>query len=397
MGGFRLAVVPVSLLVLSASSVIGQNVISAKSGLVHYIEGQVLLDDKAVEVKYSQFPEVRQNQVLKTIEGRAEVLLTPGVTLRLAENSSFRMVSNSLSDTRVEALSGSVMIEHGEMAKDNQVSLMYKDRSITFVKSGLYRLDAQTGDFRVYQGEAKIAVAGQTMTAKEAREVQLNAAVLTAMKFDTKDDDEFYRWASRRASYIAMANVSSAKALHDSGYMSSYGGGYGGGYGAGYGAGMWDWNPYFGMFTYVPFGGMYYSPFGYGYFTPYLVGGFYNNYYGGYGYGYGGYGPYYNNYGGGGGYAAGNRGRFNSATNYGVPSRPATASSGGFSGHSGSRGASSPAAYGGSGGGRGWGGGGYSGGGYSGGSASSGASMGSAASAGGGGGGHGGGGGGGHR
>src|SRR3974390_436037 len=171
MGGFRLAVVPVSLLVLSASSAIGQSVISARSGLVHYVEGQVMLDDKAVEVKYSQFPEVRDNQVLKTLEGRAEVLLTPGVILRLAENSSFRMVSNRLADTRVEALTGSLMLEPGELAKDNQVTLLYKDRTISFAKSGLYRLDAENGSFRVYQGEAKVAVAGQSVAARQAHEI----------------------------------------------------------------------------------------------------------------------------------------------------------------------------------------------------------------------------------
>src|ERR1019366_8445590 len=118
----------------------GQSVISARSGLIHYIEGQVTLDGKNVEVKYSQFPEVREGQILKTEEGRAEVLLTPGVFLRLAENSSFRMVSNRLTDTRVEALSGALMIEHGEIAKDNLVTMLYKDRTISFLKTGLYRL-----------------------------------------------------------------------------------------------------------------------------------------------------------------------------------------------------------------------------------------------------------------
>ena len=47
--------------------------------------------------------------------------------------------------------------------------------------------------------------------AKQAHEVQVGAPVLTAMKFDAKADDEFYRWASRRSSYIALANISAAK------------------------------------------------------------------------------------------------------------------------------------------------------------------------------------------
>src|SRR6516162_3070541 len=82
----------------------GQNVISAKAGLIQYAEGRVLLEGNPVEIKYSQFPQVKNDQVLKTEEGRAEVLLSHASFLRLGENSSFRMISDSLTDTRFEVL-----------------------------------------------------------------------------------------------------------------------------------------------------------------------------------------------------------------------------------------------------------------------------------------------------
>ena len=50
--------------------------------------------------KFAEFPDVKNGQTLAAEDGRAEVLLTPGVILRIAENSSFQMVSNSRSDTR---------------------------------------------------------------------------------------------------------------------------------------------------------------------------------------------------------------------------------------------------------------------------------------------------------
>ncbi len=298
-----LATISASVLIL-AGTASAQSVISAHSGLIHYVEGQVMLDDKAVEVKYSQFPEVRNDQVLKTEEGRAEVLLTPGVFLRLAENSSFRMLSNKLADTRVEALTGSLMIEHGEVTKDDQVTLIFKDRTISFLKSGLYRLDASTGSLRVYQGEAKVAGQGQAIVAKQSKQVELDAAVLTAMKFDAKSDDDFYRWASRRAGYLAMANVSTAKSLHDSGYYMT--------------SGMWRFNPYFGMFTYIPFSSMYYSPFGYSFYSPYMVSQFYYPRY------YGGYYPGYSGNGGGSAYSG--RARYNNSSSYSAPQRPSASS-----------------------------------------------------------------------
>jgi len=70
--------------------------------MIHYVEGKVLLEGQPVDPKFGEFPEVKNDQVLQTEEGRAEVLLTPGVFLRVSENSSFRMLSNRLSDTALE-------------------------------------------------------------------------------------------------------------------------------------------------------------------------------------------------------------------------------------------------------------------------------------------------------
>ena len=46
----------------------------------------------------------------------AEILLTPGVFLRVAENSSIKMISSRLIDTRVDLLSGSILIECAELS-----------------------------------------------------------------------------------------------------------------------------------------------------------------------------------------------------------------------------------------------------------------------------------------
>src|ERR1700689_1753967 len=88
-----------------------QAVISAKSGLIHYMEGHVYLNDQLIESKFGEFPDVKENQQLRTEDGRAEVLLTPGVFLRLGENSAIRMVTNRLIDTRLHSLSGSALGE----------------------------------------------------------------------------------------------------------------------------------------------------------------------------------------------------------------------------------------------------------------------------------------------
>jgi hypothetical protein len=269
---------------LAAVSAWGQGAISARSGMINHVEGQVLLDGQPVDLKFGQFPRVENESTLATQDGRAEVLMTPGVFLRLDENSSFKMLSNHLSDTALEIVSGSAILEVDEMLKDNAITLHFKNGTISLAKRGLYRFDTELSRMRVYDGQADALVDEKTTTVRKGRQVVFGEA-LVASNFDTNDSDPFYRWASRRAEYISAANVSSARTAGSSsgsGLVSSnYGGpcaNYGGlypNYGSlysGCGYGTWAFNPYFGMYTYVPGFGYGYSPFGWDYFSPYTVG-----------------------------------------------------------------------------------------------------------------------------
>lgn len=265
-----------AVLLAGAGSAWAQQVISAHSGVVHYVEGQVTIEGKAVSAKFGEFPDVKNGQTLATEDGRAEVLLTPGVILRVAENSSIQMVSNSRSDTRVAVLTGSTLIEVGELLPTNSITILHNDTHAEIVKKGLYRFDCDDpAKLRVYDGEARVTAGEQTLVARKGRQV-LFGTVLDMSGFDTKDTDAFMRWASRRSEDLAQANISSARMASSS---SSYSGGsgYGYGYGSGFmgmGMGSWAYNPYYGMFTYMPYGSaMYYSPyFGYPYYSPMNVG-----------------------------------------------------------------------------------------------------------------------------
>lgn len=238
---------------LLCSTSFGQVAISARSGMVHYSEGDVSIADQALDTKFGRFQDVKEGQVLRTGEGRAEILLTPGVFLRVSENSSVKMISSRLIDTRVELLTGSMLVECAELQKDNAVTFVYKDSIVEFHKKGLIRLDASNDMLRVYDGEASVTTAGQTMTLKEGKETLLSG-VLSPEKFDNKVGDPFYRWASRRAGDLAVANLSAAKSIQENGgsWLSS----------------SWMYNPMFGAFTYIPYRGYYNSPFGYNYYSP---------------------------------------------------------------------------------------------------------------------------------
>ncbi len=270
----------VLLMIAAAVSLSAQSVISAHSGTIHYTEGQVTLDGTAVQPKFGEFPEVKVGQVLSAQDGRAEVLLTPGVFLRLGENSAFKMISNQLTNTRLEINSGQAMIEVGELLPDNAITVVFHGADISIAKRGLYRIDSDPARLRVYEGEVSVVSASiEPMKIVKGRELAFDEPKLEAKSFDTKSTDEFYRWGARRDEYVAQANLSAAKSARDSGYSGM---GYSGmgmsGAGMNGGVGSWAWNPWFGMFTYLPGSGMYSSPYGFGYFSPYSVGYMYGPY-----------------------------------------------------------------------------------------------------------------------
>jgi hypothetical protein len=240
----------------------GQSVISAHSGVIHYIEGQVTVDGAALHPKSTEFPDIRPDQVLATEDGRAEVLLTPGVFLRLAENSSVRMISNSLANTRIEIVSGSALIEVGQLLRDNAIIIGAYRVEIALPKQGLYRIDADPARLRVYDGEARVTASAGKIGVKRGREIALDLPTLETRDFDAKSTDAFYRWSARRSEYVAAANIIAAKTASNLGYGSGFAGG---------GYSSWAWNPWFGMFTFLPASGIYWSPFGSSFYSPAVI------------------------------------------------------------------------------------------------------------------------------
>ena len=88
-----------------AAACLAQSVTSARSGLLHYFEGDVSIDSAQVESKAGRFPEIKEQSILCTAQGRAEVLLTPGVFLRVGENTAIRMLDKRLEKSIMETCS----------------------------------------------------------------------------------------------------------------------------------------------------------------------------------------------------------------------------------------------------------------------------------------------------
>jgi len=227
---------------------------------------------------------------LTTEDGKAEVLLTPGVFLRLGSESSVRMISSSLIDTQVELSRGKAMVEVDQIYPQNDIRVQGDGLTARLLKTGLYDFELDNQQFRVFDGKGEVTNGGKTTTVKGGHELTLQTDLaLKSQKFDRNaaQDDDLYRWSSLRSAYLGEANVDQAS------YFANYSWGPWGGPAW---VGGWWWDPWFSAFTFVPGDGIFYSPFGWGFYSPFYV-------YGapGFGYGYAGhhhhFSPDYRNWG----------------------------------------------------------------------------------------------------
>ena len=83
----------------------------ARPGTVNYIEGQVDVNGAPLSAKQDGQTTLQMNQSLDTQVGKAEILLSPGVFLRVGNHSEIRMVSDELVNPTVELVHGEAMIE----------------------------------------------------------------------------------------------------------------------------------------------------------------------------------------------------------------------------------------------------------------------------------------------
>ena len=264
-------------LAVSASLCLAQNIAPSHSGTVDYFQGDVSIDGLQLISKTARFSTLKEQSVLKTGEGRAELLLTPGVILRVGENSSVRMLDSDLMHTRVQLVSGTAMVEameSGTDVKDPPVTIIYNNFQSQPVKYGVYEISAEPAQLRVFEGEARVSAGNsdQWTKVKDGHRVALTSEMATA-KFDDKIADDLYLWSRDRSGYLAAANLSSARALaaSDRGF---------GGYGSlGWNATMWNgfsggwyYNSFLDMYSYMPFGASVYTPFGYGIYNPVTIG-----------------------------------------------------------------------------------------------------------------------------
>jgi len=271
---------------------LAQSVISAHSGLINLSDGSVFLDDQRLEQKTGKFDQMNNGSELRTEEGRAEVLLTPGTFLRVGANSAIRMISNQLDDTRVELLRGSAVLDQGsDRLVSTSVTILYNLDGVRIKEPGHYRFDSEPPQVKVESGDVEVTADGKMVEAGAGTVVPFDGK-LTARKLlndsHLKSGDDLDSWDQARDTSIGQNNQEAAATSDLSGVIDG-----------------WNNNPdavlqslgippYIpGMSSMVPPPGYVGSPYGSGLYGPGLYGsGLYGSgLYGSSPYGFGLYGP----------------------------------------------------------------------------------------------------------
>lgn len=260
----RLKAILLSLATLCAPVALAQTANPAVPGTVNYVEGSASIEGRMLNQRSVGSAQLEPGQVLETANGKAELLLTPGVFLRVGENSAVRMVSPDLLNTRVEVDRGRADVEVDEIHPRNNIEVTEAGASTRLLKNGFYAFDVDKHTIRVFKGEAELVETGDVqkqLKLKGDHQIALagNEAVKSVSFNRDQAEDSLYSWSSLRSQYLAEANINLA---------SQY---------AGYGglAPGWYWDAGFWGYTWLPGDGLLWSPFGWGFYSPRYI------YYGG--------------------------------------------------------------------------------------------------------------------
>jgi hypothetical protein len=253
-----------SLATLSATA-FGQMANPARPGTLNYIEGQASIEGRPVTSNSVGNTELQAGQYLSTANGKAEILLTPGVFLRLGNDSTVQMISPNLTQTEVKLERGTANVEADQLYKQNVILIDLEKGQTQILQNGLYTFNADSSTVSVFDGKANVFPGTdlkadiKPIAVKGSHELVLTGEPAKPQHFDKdKSQDDLYRWSSLRSEYLGEANIDLAE--NYAGVSNFYPGWY------------WAGGPY--GYTWLPGDGLFWNPYGYGFYSPfYLYGG----------------------------------------------------------------------------------------------------------------------------
>jgi hypothetical protein len=239
--------------------------ISAKAGGVNFVEGTVTVvanDGSSGRLTKGDQLEVA-DRVTTGANGKAEILLNPGSYARLGVNSSFEFATTSLDDLELKLGSGSAIFEVFA-SKDFKVTINTPKARMFLIQSGVYRVDVLpdgVGRISVIKGRAQLDDNALTIV-KGGGQATLSGRAAQLAKFDSDNADQLDAWSKARAKELARISRRVETASMRSSLLNSFSANRWNMFGS---FGLWAFDPFWGSYSFLPFGYGWNSPYGYGF------------------------------------------------------------------------------------------------------------------------------------
>jgi FecR protein len=205
---FRRSLTALIVLFIAAATAQAQFVISPRAGLIHHLDGEVLVEDQVLNQDGAAFGWVGEGKILRTGDaGYCEIVLAPGSVLWVGPNSSILLLSDDITNIQLELLSGSSIIDWSSGPEDRPIRLAHSESQIELHKRGHYRFDVYTdraAQLRVYEGQAELTYEGVSVEAHDGQVITLGSEEVEG--FDTRESDSFDAWHEERAQFIEDVN-----------------------------------------------------------------------------------------------------------------------------------------------------------------------------------------------
>jgi hypothetical protein len=168
---------------------------AARPGSINYVEGEASIAEGPLTASAIGALELEGTQSIATQAGKVEILLTPGVFLRLADDSSVRMILPNLTSTEMRLERGRALVEVVDIHNENDIRIDQNGASTQLLKVGLYDFDADHNEVRVFMGSAQVTVGDRKMTLNSSQKVALGSSLPRASRIQSRQyQDGFYRY-----------------------------------------------------------------------------------------------------------------------------------------------------------------------------------------------------------
>ena len=139
--------------------------------------------------------------------GYVELLLAPGTFLRLGENSTVAIESDTLKDSVVRVVSGAALLESDVVDARLGTQVVVGSRKARIRSAGLYRLTNETASVVAGALQIEGETVGLEAIVGKGRRITAGSRASQESEIPTDEDvDDLDRWSARRSYELATAN-----------------------------------------------------------------------------------------------------------------------------------------------------------------------------------------------